>query len=134
MNQEHPDFSPQISPNASHKFFTVAQSLQNLIDSVPSKFATRRKHQRVPRSISVSLQPLDDDFKVVGDQLWVVSRDISPNGIGILSYDPIRHEHVKVGLLNESVSALGTIRHNTFIGHKYPLYLVGIEFLSETES
>lgn len=134
MNQEHPDFSPQLPRNASHDFFTVAQSLQHQVDSVPSVYAKRRKHQRVPRSISVSLTPLDDDFKPIGTPLWVVSRDISQNGIGLISYDPILHEHVRIGLLNQNVSVLGSIRHNTFIGHKYPLYLVGIEFLSETES
>ena len=113
------------------EFFLVAQELQNLLDPKPSSFDSRRKHQRIPRSISVSVQPLDEDFQAVGRPFWVVSRDISIRGIGLISYEPIRHDYVRVALLNENVAVFGRVRHNTSIGHKCPLYLVGVEFLND---
>jgi len=33
--------------------------------------------------------------------------------------------------MNESVSVIGNVQHNTSIGHHYPLFLVGIEFVNE---
>ena len=114
-------------------FYAVAIELQQLIDPKPLEFDCRRRHERTPRSISVSVQPLNEDFVPVSDPFWLVSRDISPAGIGLISYDPIEVENVRLGLLNERVSIIGQVRHNTSIGHKYPLYLIGVEFLSEIE-
>lgn len=117
-----------------HDFYAVAVELQRLIDPTPPEFSCRRRHQRTPRSISISVQPLDEDFQPVGEACWLVSRDISPGGIGLISYDPLESEYVRLGLLNEKVSVIGRVRHNTSIGHKYPLYLVGIEFANEIEA
>ncbi|MEL7498235.1 MAG: PilZ domain-containing protein [Planctomycetota bacterium] len=119
--------------NPSAEFYLVAQELQNLLSAKPTDFDSRRKHQRVPRSISISVEPVDADFQSQGEPFWVVSRDISRRGIGLISYDPIRHEFVRIGLLNENISVIGQVRHNTAIGHRYPLYLVGVEFLNEME-
>lgn len=116
-----------------HDFYAVAVELQQLIDPTPPEFQCRRRHRRTPRSISVSVQPLDDDFDVNGDRFWLVSRDISPGGIGLISYDPIEADYVRLGLLNEKVSIIGRVRHNTSIGDKYPLFLIGIEFMSDIE-
>jgi len=71
-------------PSASrfeHEFFLTAQQLRLRIE--PGKQLTqagddnRRGHKRVLRSISVSVQPLDDDFQPCESIFWVVSRDIS---------------------------------------------------------
>lgn len=129
MNQP-PSNSQQIGSNgvAPEDFYRIAMELQNLVYPEPAEFGARRSHQRLPRSISVSLQPLDDDFRPTGERIWVVSRDISPNGVGLISYRKVECEYLRIGLLNEQVWVLGRHRHNTAIGKQYPLYLVGVEF------
>ena len=129
------DSSPKHYQDDSenHSFFIVAQQLQKIVDFEPYEFRTRRNHTRSTRSISISLQPLDADFQPTGDTFWVVSRDISISGMGLICHEPIRCDHIRVGLMNEHVTAIARVRHNTSIGEKYPLYLVGIEFLQEFE-
>lgn len=124
--------STQIAP-AAQAFFEVAKELQNLIDPEFSLLDCQRNRDRTPRSISISVQPLNEHFHEQGEPFWLVSRDISVAGLGLVSYEAIKCEFVRIGLLNESVNVIGRVRHNTSIGNKYPLYLVGVEFLNEIE-
>ena len=117
------------SPLGKHEFFLVAQELRDLVDFEPPEFRGHRRSCREVRSISISIQPLNEDFQPTCDPFWVVSRDISTQGIGVISHDPIGHDYVRIGLMNEHVTAIGKVRHNTSIGEKYPLFLVGIEYL-----
>ena len=102
--QANNDFDSGPCQTTAQAFFHTAQALQNLVIGQPIRFDSRRKHQRIPRSISVSVQPLNDDFQADGESFWVVSRDISLKGIGLISYDPIEIDFVKLGLMNENVS------------------------------
>lgn len=128
-------FDSSLQSDASlpskHRFFLAAQELQNLIEPDPPEMSPVRQHQRRMRSISISIQPLNDDFQPDGDVFWVVSRDISPRGLGLICHDAIGHGYIRIGLLNDSVTVIGNVRHNTSIGHDYPLFLVGVEFLNE---
>lgn len=116
-------------PPAAEKFLLIAQSLQEI--AKPNSHFKKRKEPRYARSLSISVQPLDDDFRPDGDSFWLVSRDISLKGIGLISSDPIVHSHVRVGLLGETTTVIGRVCHNSSIGQNCPLYLVGIEFLNE---
>jgi hypothetical protein len=131
---ENHSFDTPIQKISSEEFYFTALELQNLISPPQIEFSARRTNQRVPRSISVSLQPLDDDFQAAGECQWLMSRDISPYGVGLVSYNPIPQVYVRIGLMNDEISALGKVRHNTSIGHKYPLFLVGVEFLKAIQS
>jgi hypothetical protein len=126
------DSSPLKHPG-KHEFFLVAQELRTIRGEHSPNRRNDRRTKRETRTISISVQPLDEDFQAVEDPFWVVSRDISPKGLGLICHDPIEHEYVRIGLLNEKITAIGRIRHNTPIGETYPLYLVGIEFLQETD-
>jgi len=110
-------------------FFLAAQNFRQRTTGSDSPNAPIRRYPRQLRSISVSIEPLDDDFQPCEDLFWVVSRDISLKGIGIISHEAIEHDYVRIGLVDESITTIGQIRHNTSIGQRYPLYLVGIEFL-----
>lgn len=120
---------PSLKP--VEEFLLVAQALQNLGHSSASPFEQKRHHKRTPRTLSISVQPLDDDFQPDGEPFWLVTRDISLKGIGMISSDPIEHQFVRIGLMDESTTVIGQVRHNSSIGHKHPLYLVGIEFLNK---
>ena len=133
MRREHVSPHLQSRPLAKHRFFLVAQELQQLIDPEPPEFLSVRRHPRTERSISISVQPLNDDFQPDGDLFWVVSRDISIKGIGLICHEPVAHGYVRIGLMNEAVTVIGKVRHNTSIGHHYPQFLVGIEFLNEID-
>jgi hypothetical protein len=133
MQRHDTSLEPQSDLPAKHKFFLVAQELQYLIDPEPPEFGCVRRQPRTMRSISISVQPLDDDFQPDGDLFWVVSRDINIKGLALICHDEINHGFVRIGLLNQAVTVIGNVRHNTSIGHRYPLFLVGIEFLNELE-
>lgn len=115
-------------------FFLTAQQLR--IGTEPDKRQTdhaqgndfRRRHSRGLRSISVSIQPLDDDFQPCGSVFWVVSRDVSLQGMGLISHEAISSRYVRLGLMDQAVSTIAEVRHNTAIGGKYPLFLVGVKF------
>lgn len=130
-------FDTSLQPRSplplKHSFFLVAQELQGMIEPDPPEFRTVRQRQRRPRSISISVQPLDDDFQPDGDQFWVVSRDISTKGLGLICHEAIAHGFVRIGLMNEAVTVIGNVRHSTSIGHQYPLFLVGVEFVNEID-
>ena len=117
------------------EFFLTAQKLSGSLE--PDKYITsdsakeiqsRRSHQRTFRSISVSIQPLDDDFQPCGEIVWLVSRDLSMHGLGLISHEPISHRYVRLGLMEQSVTTIAEVMHSTPIGVKYPLFLVGLSF------
>ena len=104
-----------------------------MVECEPPEFRNRRNHPRTSRSISVSIQPLDADFQPIGNLFWVVSRDISPKGMGLICHEPFGCEYVRTGLLSEQVTVISRVCHTTSIGETYPLYLVGIEFLHDRD-
>lgn len=123
----------RIPVSANEQFMIAVRTLQNLTEPEQSTFEPKRRHQRFLRSLSISVQPLDEDFQPDGELFWLVSRDISLKGIGLVSCDPIQHEYVRVGLLDQNISLIGKVRHNSSIGQQHPLYLVGVEFLSDED-
>jgi len=93
----------------------------------------RRCEKRRSRSISLQIKPLDDDFHDEGETFWVISRDISRRGLGFISAEQIRHEYLRIGLLDYDTTVIAQVRHSTAIGDQYPLYLVGVEFVVATD-
>ena len=117
------------------QFFCMAHYLRTVFAHTTSQAVeipdstNRRKQKRTFRSISVSIQPLNDDFHVCGNTFWVASRNFSPEGMGLVSHEPFSHKYVRLGLMDQEVTTIAEVRHNTLIGGgKYPLYLVGVKF------
>lgn len=97
--------------------------------TTPFRTDNRRSHHRVPRSISLMVQPLDLDFQPNGEPFWALTRDISLKGLGFINPEPITHEFVRLGLLDYDATIIAQVRHSTSIGIDYPLFLVGVEFV-----
>lgn len=115
---------PQRAYSSPRKFVYIVRQMIDVDDD-------RRKCGRVPKRVTLSIQPLNDDFAADGEPFYAISSDISRQGISFISDDPIVHEYVRVMLLEEDVSVIAKVRHSTSIGTQYPLYLVGVEFLDE---
>lgn len=112
----------------SNDFLSLLNELTNASEQ---DTGNRRKRRRAPRSVSLRIQPLDLDFCPDGDPFWAVSRDISSVGLGFLNGEPLQHEFVRIGLFDQTATMIARVCHSTSIGVKYPLYLVGVQFLDE---
>lgn len=135
MRQDSSSSSFRQQALCDQEFFLTAQQLrvtlepdERLSNNGPQDGHDYRSHRRTLRSISVSIQPLDDDFRPCENVFWVVSRDVSQQGMGLISHEPFAHKYVRLGLVDEAATTIAEVRHNTSIGEKYPLYLVGVEF------
>jgi len=112
----------------SNDFLSLLTELTNASEQNIGK---RRKSRREPRSISLRIQPLDLDFCPDGEPFWAVSRDISSGGLGFVNSEPLQHEFVRIGLFDQAATMIARVCHSTSIGVKYPLFLVGVQFLDE---
>ncbi len=108
-----------------HSFFRLIQELT----TGDQPHDSRRRHRREPKSISLRIQPLDLDYRPDGEPFWAVSRDISHKGLGFVNPEPVVHEFVRIGLFEQEIAVIAKVCHSTSIGVKYPLFLVGVQFL-----
>ncbi len=90
----------------------------------------KRREERVATSLSLMIQPLDFDFRPDGEPFWALSRDISSRGLGFVNPEPIQHRYVRLELIEHGASTIARVCHSTSIGLEYPLYLVGVQFLT----
>lgn len=110
--------------SSPRKFIYVVKQLIEVVDE-------KRQGTRIPKRLSLKVQPLDDDFRPDGEPFCALSSDLSKKGIGFVSDDRMSHEYIRIMLLEQDVSVIAQVRHSTSIGTEYPLYLVGVEFLDE---
>lgn len=106
------------------EFACVVDSLTSIDSKIDSRDQPRRR-----RSISLQIQPLDHDFQNDGDPFRAISRDVSRLGMAFINLESVDHDYLRVGLLDHDISVIGQVRHCTFVGDHYPLYLVGLEFV-----
>jgi len=91
----------------------------------------KRSEARTPRSLSLMIQPLDLDFQPDGDSFYAIMRDISSSGMGFINSEPLRHEFVRITMPEQTRSrVIARVCYNLSIGTDYPLYLVGVKFVS----
>ncbi len=89
----------------------------------------KRGNSRQPHSLSLLIQPLDLDFQPIGDPFRVLSRDVSPTGVGFLNLEAVQYEFVRISLVDFNACLVARVRHCSRIGKDHPLYLVGVEFV-----
>lgn len=117
------------APATKNEFLNLLTELTSGHNEKRAK--NKRRNRREPRSVSLRIQPLDLDFCPDGEAFWAVSRDVSNGGLGFINSEPIQHEYVRIGLFEENATMIARVCHSTSIGVKYPLYLVGVQFLDE---
>lgn len=63
----------------------------------------RRARRRTPRSLEISVQPLDDQMVESGEPFFAITRDISQGGLSYLSSHAMDFERAVVAL-NDSIA------------------------------
>ena len=115
---------PALTYSSPRKFVHVVRQMND----VPNE---RRTNTRVPKRLTLTIQPLNDDFGPDGEPFCAISSDMSQKGMGFICDDAMSHEFVRIMLTEEDVSVIARVRHSTSIGTQFPLYLIGVEFLDE---
>ena len=116
-----------VSTESFHDFYSVLSEMQRSSNPVDE----RRGDRRVPRSISLQVQPLDMDFQPEGESFCAITRDISKRGLGFINAEAVDHEYLRIYMpLQTESSVIARVCYNLSIGVTYPLYLVGVEFIS----
>jgi hypothetical protein len=83
------------------------------------------------REVSVSLQPLDADFRSRGTALEVVTRDISDDGMGILCPQQIKTEHMRLRFRTpkgKDMDVIARVAHCTSDGQSFH---IGVQFVAD---
>ena len=92
-----------------------------------------RKVARIPQSLVLCVQPLNNDLKPVGKPFQAITRDVSEDGLGFLYNASFPTKFVRIGPSEHSASqSIAKVCYNrAFYGEK-TMYLVGIEFLGNS--
>ena len=110
------------------------QDFQDLISTLATTqeiACDRREETRICRSLSLVIQPLNENFHPVGDPFWALSRDINQQGLGFVNPDPVDHDFVRISICSYQATVVARVCHSTSLGLYYPLYLVGVEFVTD---
>jgi hypothetical protein len=92
----------------------------------------RRGDTRTPRSLVLTVQPLNQRLEPVGESFRAVTRDISETGMGFLHQFPFPTNFVRIGPTADSISqSLARVCYNVVYQGDEMMYLVGVEFESE---
>ena len=101
----------------------------------PSFNAERRKHRRIPRSLGILVQPLNERHDEIDDAFFAITRDVSPGGLAFLS-PHFTDFDVAVISLEEDISRSVVARicgcNLIHASEVEQVYLTGVEFLYET--
>ncbi|MEM0927586.1 MAG: hypothetical protein AAGJ83_16185 [Planctomycetota bacterium] len=97
----------------------------------------RRRKRRLPRSLEIRVQPLDDQLNERGDSFFAITRDISQGGLAYLSSSKADFERAIISL-NEGLAprVVCRIRGNSMIhtsGLRQQVWLTNVEFLYSQE-
>ena len=97
--------------------------------SDPSDDDDRRNNTRVPRSLVLAVQPLNQQGDPVGEPFKAVTRDVSEQGLGFLHPFPFPTNYVRIGPTANSISQSNArVCHNVAYEGEKRLFLVGVEF------
>lgn len=96
-------------------------------DAPVSYGAERRMEERYLMLVPVLAQPLDAEFRPMGEPFLAVTRDISRGGIGLVHSHPIRSPMVslRMSLAGEEVKVVAKVKWCEALG---PYYYLGGEF------
>lgn len=81
--------SPDVAMSgqvADERELSDAQQIGNIVDSATDfQGPERRASRRIPRTLEISVQPLDEQLEEAGRPFFAITRDISQGGLSFLS-------------------------------------------------
>lgn len=102
--------------------------------AVEHRYLERRQSIRVPKSLGISVQPLDKDMRPCEAGFFAITQDISRHGVGYLSPSKADFEMAIIALKDSPErSVLCRICNSTLIREtdQEAVYLTNVEFLCE---
>jgi hypothetical protein len=99
--------------------------LQNDVD--------RRKEERHPMLVPVLAQPMDQQYRAIGEPFTLVTQDISEKGIGLVHTEPLTDNllAIHMSLADEDVNVVVRLLWSKALG---PFYCFGGEFVAKLVS
>jgi len=98
-------------------------------------YAGPERREALRRSIvmPVIAQPIDEEFRAIGGPLAMVTRDISPNGIGLVQEERLIYDRLAIRLaFSEEVAVLvGEVHWRKPVG---PFYACGCEVIAKLDN
>ena len=94
----------------------------------------RRRHKRIPKSIGILIEPLDEDQLTTDRAFFAITRDISKGGLGFLSSEYADYEMVLISREDDPTRAVVCRVCDCCLVHKNEfeeVYLTCVEFLYE---
>ena len=91
----------------------------------------RRRHGRRRRVTLLTIQALQDDLSATGTQMWGMSQNVSPLGIGFICESRIIDPYVRITIVEDNCSLIGLIRHGRVFDHASGKYFYGVEYLDD---
>ena len=114
-----------ISSSEKEIFLAVSRLIDLVPDDPPGD---RRLGDRTQVTVSVEIQPLDDDFEPLGEIVQGVTSNLSSMGIGLIADEEIKTRYVQVKLFAAGSQPIFVvdIRHAETCG---PFHIIGGEFV-----
>jgi len=111
----------------------VAFVERHIRDAQPYDGEERRSERRYLMALPVTAQPVDEQYVAIGAPFAVVTRDISPKGIGLVHSEPIDQTllALQMSIAAEEVNLVADVRWCTAFG---PFYYFGGEFVKRLQS
>jgi hypothetical protein len=93
----------------------------------------RREEERHLMLVSVLAQPVDEQYRALGEPFALVTRDISKKGIGLVHTEPIRDNllAIQMSLAGEEVNVVVRLLWSKALG---PFYYIGGKFVAKLVS
>jgi len=125
-DNQHDPFDQGSAISSRNNFYAALKELTGFHCGVD-----KRSEDRMLRSVTVVIQPLDMDFQADGESFHTISRDISSNGMGFICKDPLLHEYIRIAMPEQTqATVIARVCYNLSVGNEYPLYLAGVQFVS----
>ena len=92
----------------------------------------RRSELRRLMVIPALVQPVDGEYKAIGSPICGVTRDISPQGIGLFHSEPLNHNllAIQITLVGEQINIITEKLWCRIYG---PFYSIGGKFITKTD-
>ena len=118
-----------LKPPASLVSFVKRQ----IRDAHLQRDVDRREEERHLMLVSVLAQPVDEQYRAIGEPFALVTRDISEKGIGLVHTEPITDNllAIQMSLAGEEVNVVIRLLWSKALG---PFHYIGGEFVAKSVS